>query len=78
MPEKTSGKTPKTKNLPIGKNVKNNKNTALKKNELVDKIPKSSTAKDKPKGKNNEPKEAIVSWRSNQALNFRPRMYREL
>ena len=42
MPEKTSGKTPKSRNLP---NVKNNKNTAPKKKTLAGKNPKASTAK---------------------------------
>ena len=59
MPEKTSGKTPKTRNLPNEKNVKNNKNTAPKKNELVGKNTKASTAKDKPKVKNKGPKETM-------------------
>jgi len=59
LPEKTSGKTPKTRNLPNEKNVKNNKNTAPKKNELVGKNTKASTAKDKPKVKNKGPKETM-------------------
>jgi hypothetical protein len=56
LPEKTSGKTSKTGNLP---NVKNNKNTAPKKNESVGKKPKESDPKDKPKAKKNEPKETM-------------------
>jgi hypothetical protein len=62
LSEKTSGKTPKTRNLPNVKNVKNvknNKNTLPKKNELVGKKSKVSTAKNKPKEKNNEPKETM-------------------
>ena len=59
MPEKTSGKTPKTRNLPNVKNVKNLKNTRPKNSELVGKKLKVPTAKDKPKEKNNEPKETM-------------------
>jgi hypothetical protein len=56
LPEKTSGKTPKTRNLP---NVKNVKNTRPKNSELVGKKLKVPTAKDKPKEKNNVPKETM-------------------
>ena len=59
MPEKTSGKTPKTRNLPNVKNVKNLKNTRPKNSELVGKKLKVPTAKDKPKEKNNVPKETM-------------------
>jgi hypothetical protein len=59
LPEKTSGKTPKTRNLPNVKNVKNLKNTRPKNSELVGKKLKVPTAKDKPKEKNNVPKETM-------------------
>ena len=59
MPEKTPGKTPKTRNLPNVKNVKNLKNTRPKNSELVSKKLKVPTAKDKPKEKNNVPKETM-------------------
>jgi hypothetical protein len=59
LPEKTSGKTPKTRNLPNVKNVKNLKNTRPKNSELVSKKLKVPTAKDKPKEKNNVPKETM-------------------
>ena len=59
MPEKTSGKTPKTRNSSTVKSVKYNKNTASKKKALSGKIPKVSTATDKPKTKKNESKEAV-------------------
>jgi hypothetical protein len=62
LSEKTSGKTSKTGNLP---NVKSVKNTAPKKNELVDKKPKASTAKDKPKASTakDKPKASTVKDR---------------
>jgi hypothetical protein len=59
LPEKTPGKTPKTRNLPNVKNVKNLKNTRPKNSELVSKKLKVPTAKDKPKEKNNVPKETM-------------------
>ena len=59
MPEKASGKTSKTGNLSNVKSVKNNKNTASKKNDMASKKPKALTAKDKPKAKKTEPKETM-------------------